>query len=481
MHDERDLLERYLVPIHARTAWIETGVICSLIVLIGALRDSSDPFFLQSDFPWLVMAPLFAGMRYGFLRGFGAGVALTIAIFIVLGLGLYELDHIPAIECVGMIIIGMICGEVSDRRMRRENFLVAAGEYRRRRLDEFTRAFHLLKISHDRLEHSLIGQARSLRGSIIHMREQLQKSDPGKQPIKELGNTILDLYSSFGWIQMASLLEVSPEGVVDLEPCSKLGDVKPLTENDRLLRETLQTRRMVSIFVDDISGEKKLEDSLLLASIPLVDTDDRIWGILAIEQMPFMAFNDDNLRFLAVLGGHIGDTVRNRVEHIEWAEESEQDFLQSLSRCLRDAKEFQVPGACVGVKLLNPETAESIQQMILNERRGLDRILVVEPNDALMILLPQTDQKGLIGYQERLKKLIAEKTEEEFADCSVLLFSSVFDGKDQLRPLMESFYKNLSIERKFEEPKKVQERFFNDDEPPPPQKIEKVEKVPEYI
>ena len=53
----------------------------------------------------------------------------------------------------------MLVGEFRDIWDRRLERLDLANDYRQLRLDEFTRAHHLLRISHDRLEQ---GRIRSL-------------------------------------------------------------------------------------------------------------------------------------------------------------------------------------------------------------------------------------------------------------------------------------------------------------------------------
>ena len=59
--------------------WIETALLVVLVPALGLWLNPSDPLFVRSAFPWAVLAPLLAGLRYGFAPGFAAAAALALA------------------------------------------------------------------------------------------------------------------------------------------------------------------------------------------------------------------------------------------------------------------------------------------------------------------------------------------------------------------------------------------------------------------
>ena len=59
--------------------WIETALLVLLVPALGLWLNPSDPLFVRSAFPWAVLAPLLAGLRYGFAPGFAAAAALALA------------------------------------------------------------------------------------------------------------------------------------------------------------------------------------------------------------------------------------------------------------------------------------------------------------------------------------------------------------------------------------------------------------------
>ena len=71
---------------HARarvgSAWIESAVLALLVPLAGAWVSRRDPLFVHAAFPWSAIAPLIAGVRYGFAAGFGCA---ALVVFTMLG------------------------------------------------------------------------------------------------------------------------------------------------------------------------------------------------------------------------------------------------------------------------------------------------------------------------------------------------------------------------------------------------------------
>ena len=185
----------------------------------------------------------------------------------------------------------MLAGEFCDKWGRRIEFLSSASRYCRHRLDEFTRSYHLLKVSHDRLEHALVGKARSLRGAILAMRNQLFRAKSNDTTLAAVGNTVLELFSTYGWARVVSLFEVDSQGSLVYPACSTLGKGPEIAPLDVIVGEALTSRKMASVYFDpDGAGEKRLPKSTILAAIPLVDVQGRIWGIVAVQDMPFVSF-----------------------------------------------------------------------------------------------------------------------------------------------------------------------------------------------
>ena len=57
-------------PVSAWGGWLETLVLTAIVLVASFVTQQHDPFRLGGGFPWPVLAPLLAGLRYGFVSWF---------------------------------------------------------------------------------------------------------------------------------------------------------------------------------------------------------------------------------------------------------------------------------------------------------------------------------------------------------------------------------------------------------------------------
>ena len=57
-------------PASVWVGWLETFVLTSIVMVASFATQQHDPFRLGGGFPWPVLGPLLAGLRYGFAYGF---------------------------------------------------------------------------------------------------------------------------------------------------------------------------------------------------------------------------------------------------------------------------------------------------------------------------------------------------------------------------------------------------------------------------
>ena len=59
-----------------KNRWTESIAISLSFPVIGYAIDPADPFFINYEFPWLILAPVLAGLRYGFVAGITSATLL---------------------------------------------------------------------------------------------------------------------------------------------------------------------------------------------------------------------------------------------------------------------------------------------------------------------------------------------------------------------------------------------------------------------
>ena len=128
---------------------------------LGLWQNRQDPFFLHGGFPWLVLPPLITSLRYGFAHGLGSAATLCLVLLA------FARRHHPAVPAfpgslaIGLLLTAMITGEFRDMWQRKLHRLHELSEYHQVLLQKFSRSYHLLATSHDRLERRVRQVAHS--------------------------------------------------------------------------------------------------------------------------------------------------------------------------------------------------------------------------------------------------------------------------------------------------------------------------------
>ncbi len=390
--------------------WAETTLVTAAIALLGAWIRPSDPLFVSASFPWSVMAPLLTGLRYGFAHGLTSALMLVVLLASAWRLEWLALHGgFPAELAVGLVAVGMLAGEFADVWRRRLQWLSTMSKYRQGRLEEFSRGYHLLKVSHDALEQRVAGTTQNMREALTSLRgEFLSGAKDDRQPLWGYGPRVLDMFARYGKVQVAGLF-VAEGGRLTPEPVEVMGDGWDVAPHDPVLHEAFDGGRLVSVQREGVSDR---DETRLLAAIPLVDVEGKVWAVVAVRQMLFVAFQGDNLHLLAVMGGHMGDIFTFGTRMISGDPLGADQFKGQLERSLSDLRGFNLPAAIVNIILDSGPDQEALAVEVLNQRRGLDQAMMLRRGDGtpvIFILLNLTDQQGLDGYLGRLHGLLEDR------------------------------------------------------------------------
>jgi len=381
-------------------AAVESTIVTGGIALLGYGLHSDDPFFLKTSFAWSAVAPLLVGLRYGFLYGFASGLTLTLGIALSWKAHLLPIDGFPAHFAIGLVVFGGLAGEFSDAWTRRLRRYGITGNYLQMRLEEFTHAYHLLKISHDRLEQRVAGTPVSLQEALKTTRRQLLYSRDGPPPVFGLEHRILELFAGYGSVQVASLYAVENRRLADL-PLAHLGAGVRAGEDDPIIRRVLETGNLITIR-DSASFH---DGTGLLAGVPISDVTGRIWAIVAIRDMPMVALTQKTLQTLGVIAGHVGDLLAFGPAMSTTDEPSTMEFVQHLARAIEDCRKYELPAVLLSMTLDLSDRSEEVERLIVDRRRRLDQLMLAT-NEArqrvFLMLMPLTDLAGATTYLARI-------------------------------------------------------------------------------
>ena len=324
---------------------------------------------VQASFPWPLMAPLLLGMRYGFMRGMVSAVLLILALIAYhrYGDGLYP--QVPASFIVGVLVSGMLVGEFRDIWERRRNGSTA-NDYRQLRLDEFTRAHYILRISHDRLEQRVAGNDQSLRSSLLGLRNQLRDLPRGDDALRALAEPVLGLLAQYGAFRAAALYRCATALRCPRAECH--GRCRPARPR-RLAHAHVPAARRACQHPRATDRARRASATFALPAVrPLIDTEGRFLAVLAIEQMPFFSFNDRVFGLLAILAGHIADLILSDPELLYLQDMDSQHFSQNLKRSASDARLHGLDASLFALQVKASANSDRLLRLIEDSRRGLD-------------------------------------------------------------------------------------------------------------
>ena len=391
-------------------SWLETLLVTGLAIGLGLWLTPNDPLQMFAPFPWPVLAPLLVGVRYGFVRGLLSAGLLVLAVFVLRQNGLEGYAEIEPSFIVGVLVCGMLVGEVRDLWERRLQRLQMANNYRQYRLDEFTRSHQILRVSHDLLEQRVAGSDQSLRSSLLGLRDKLRLMPGQGDGLALLADAVLAVLGQYGSLRVAGLYRVHEnEKQVLPDALASIGVMGALDVDDELIKLCLERGDLVSVRQELIDAGHSMQFSSLQACIPLIDAEDRLLAILAVRQMPFFAFQDRTLSLLALLAGHIADLLRRDPQVLQLADADAQHFTLQLKRSLLDVEQHKLAAGLFAFEMTRPN--DELARLFERSQRGLDLQLSLRndrDHSLLLVLLPLTSPQGSEGYLARINLLLHE-------------------------------------------------------------------------
>jgi hypothetical protein len=382
-------------PAPGWSGWLETLALTAIVLIASFITHRADPFRLGMGFPWPILAPLLAGLRYGFVHGFVSALLILAALGISINQQWQAAPEFPLGWGIGVVIVAMVTGEFRDMWGRRLHRLEGAYQYRAERLEEFTRNYQLLRLSHDRLEQTVANSGFSLREGIMHLQTALGAIDGASGLTSASLQKLIEFVAGYGALTQACVVGIQADRIDPTRILAHVGERFVVDDTDPVLVTALESGELAA--VNDATGIAPAHRSLL-AAIPLSDSTGDIHAMLLVKSMPFFAFHENNLKLIAVLVAH-------GVDHLRFgaAVSSIARFIAAFERVHRDYLAFkldatllQVSGAAADVLAAYDKLHSSV--------RAIDLICLARENDepVVWILLPLTDTVNARAWMQRV-------------------------------------------------------------------------------
>lgn len=234
--------------------WLETIGITLLAPAIGALLDSSDPFFLKTPFPWLWFGPLLVALRYGI-----APALTSVSLMTLLWLGLSwsgQIENIfPLNSMLGGILMALIAGQFSSvwsNRLRRTEQL---SRHATERFEQLSRAYFMVRLSHDRLEQNLISRPVTLRQAMTELRRLMSKTGAGLNVAT--ADELMSILVNYCSLTSAAIFPAQADRILPI-PLAKCGQDVPCLPDDLLLQSAMESGHTAYQSADRLREEQQI-------------------------------------------------------------------------------------------------------------------------------------------------------------------------------------------------------------------------------
>jgi len=377
--DQRDKFFKY--------SYLETIAIIGSYIGVGYLVNPQDMLMLDSDFSFatilLAIVTLFHGMS--------SGVFALVLIGITMKLGYEEFNYIYFLR---ESVLMMIFGEFHYYWTRTIKQHSIEDKFTRQKLSELSKAFYMLKISHDQIEKSYVVKPMSIRNSILAIKEKFDIDNP-----EIFYQEFLMLLQKTLNIEKAFLLSVKDEE--DMTILAQTDRDEMFYEDDLIIQDAKKKKKPIYI-----SSSDSYSGSRYLAAIPVI-IEEKLIGVFVISKMPFMSFNKDNLISATILVSYMFDELyklRILANIDDFLSSFQDNFRFEVYRLHSLNQKFDIESTILIFKSYDKVKTHMLHEAVGANLRSLDLMsyLVTDKFDAVAILFPLADRASVKGFVNRI-------------------------------------------------------------------------------
>jgi len=420
---EKSKLDTLLDILHSY-AYVETLIIVTAYLIFGYFIDPDDICMLNSQISYILILLSIITLFHGFENGILAVVILAFAMW-------YFYPSFQYVEFLIALLMTMIFSEFHYYWTQKIKTAEINANYRGDKLDELSKAFYTLKISHDQLEKNYVIKPMSIRNSIefiINKNHEILLDDNFEDKKREYYRSFLELLEKSFNVNSAAIIykknDLNTEYInaknADIVQSSTLEKVDAdVIVKDYLVDEAIS--RGIAIYISDTAGEpttNSSDNSEYLAAIPAMHNNKAI-AVLAIKKMPFMSFNREVLTSISILLEYFSVEIRKK-DILSLSDDvsiiKDDDFRFEYDRLKKLYEKYKVNSIVLVLRVNNELQAVRIYEKNQKLLRSLDLVAMVEANGLFYITLmfPLHDEAAALGYLNRLLANIDEEKDKEF-------------------------------------------------------------------
>ena len=414
--------------------YIEILLISMIIPVLGILLKPSDIFFLDTSFPWIILPPLLIALRYGTVNGMISLFLIASSLLLYIHLKGGSLSQFPLHVFSGMIILSLITGEIIESWKKRFQAQNDEKKYMQERLQQLDNAYRILQVSHGQLEDQFVSNTISLRKSL----ELVQTALPANKPnsLTLIANKMLDLLAQYEWLEIAGVYAIDSKIGILEKPLATQGKMPMLIANDDLLNRALKTKKAISLKKSTYLNAKNKINSNLIAVIPIVDAQQKMWGVLAVKQMQFTEFHQQNINLLGLICSYTANLLSGMkvaTKYSHW----KQAFTE-IDSALRLIMHHNVDAHLLSFSFPKSTKQKDYCRFINTASSGLSQRWIIEDSKLrLLIVMPLSNPKENHRYLKQLQQQFKREFKHSFKTAKIQIQAKYFHQYDEAKALAD--------------------------------------------
>ncbi|MCE1225090.1 MAG: GAF domain-containing protein [Geobacteraceae bacterium] len=417
-----------LVRFPRLTLWLETAALTLLLPLAGFLLNRDDPFFIKAEFPWLWFGPLLVALRYGIAPALTSVALVALFWFGAVALGLVA-GAFPLHFMLGGALLALLAGQFSSSwatRLRRSDQL---SRHASERFQQLSRAYFMVRHSHDRLEQNLVSRPVTLRQAMMELRRILVER--GGEVGSELATELMVILAHYCSLSSAAIYAVQ-QGRPATVPLAQCGQGAVCDPDDLLVRSALESGTTAYQAANRLG---RSQQSSYLVVAPLCTSSGRVLGLVLVSDMPFMALHRETLQILGVLLAYAAD----HIEAVEIAgnlitiyPDCPTVFGAELVKMTHLKRDLDVVSTLVVISLHPGPRLEELCLILERQQRGLDHGWRRELGWGVQFvtLMPFSGPAALEGYQARLNEVLKSQLKMTLQSSGISLRYAMISGDE---------------------------------------------------
>ena len=391
-----------------------------IVPFLAWLMGREDIFFLQTPFPWMILIPTLTASRYGTRYG-------LLSLFVMSSLSLlYVIVFNPALLTtlsqilVGSLLVVLVIGEMIQYWGNRTEKQAKELEDYRRSASESDQALQLLHISYSQLEEDLVAENQSLANSLRLLNTSITRAneDSKSDALNIAVTKMREILSHYPWLEAAAFYRIDKQGQLHPNSLGSIGLVSMDSYKDPLVREAIHCKQAVSIKSSQLIQQQQL-NTKLQAAIPLLDSNGRLWGVMAVCRMSSSAMTQQNLNLLALLCNYVSNLLDNTRRPVSNAKKLLQEMYTALNIVLNSVR----TATLITMTIRTTDDSDAYKDYFIAKVRGANRIWRLQRQEStiLIILLPLFNVKDFKKFQENLANSFIKRFGKDFPNAGISL------------------------------------------------------------